>query len=240
MESKRLFFLLIILAILSGNAYTQEIPKLIFYQGNLANQSGNAINGSQDMVFSIWQHETSTDAADKLWEEIHTSVPVNNGLFALALGSQTPIAADVFSSSPRYLQITISGETLNPRQQIVSMPYSYASESVSGAENVFPSSGNIGIGHINPQANLHVRGGTDENNLIQRWGRGGNTNNHNTLELYKTKDSDGDWLFRMYQAGASQSGKIGFGKYSSTPWDGVQMLLDTQSGNVGIGTMDPL
>lgn len=99
--------------------------------------------------------------------------------------------------------------------------------------------GRVGIGTVNPQADLQVRGAIQDNDMIQRWGAGGSQNSNTTLELFKTADAAGNWLFRMYHAGASGSGKIGFGTYASTPWSGAQLVLDTGTGNVGIGTDSP-
>jgi len=101
------------------------------------------------------------------------------------------------------------------------------------------STGNVGIGTTSPGADLHVRGGTGANELVQRWGQGGGSGNYNTLELYKVADTTSDWILRTYQAGGSQCCKIGFGKYSATPWDGAQLVLDTSDGKVGIGTTSP-
>ncbi|MBN2415026.1 hypothetical protein JXO52_04255 [bacterium] len=110
-----------------------------------------------------------------------------------------------------------------------------------GVDNVLniTAAGRVGIGTVSPQAGLQVRGVIQENDLIQRWGAGGNQNGNTTLELFKTADVSGNWLFRMYHAGSSGSGKIGFGKYMSTPWSGAQLVLDTETGNVGIGTDSP-
>jgi hypothetical protein len=104
---------------------------------------------------------------------------------------------------------------------------------------VVEGTGNVGIGTSTPGASLAVRGAISANDRVQRWGQGGSSGDHSTMELYKTADKSGDWLFRAYWAGSGSSGKIGFGKYASTPWDGAQMVLDTNTGNVGIGASAP-
>ena len=104
---------------------------------------------------------------------------------------------------------------------------------------VVEATGNVGIGTTSPAASLSVRGATSANDRVQRWGQGGSSGDQSTLELYKTVDKSGDWLFRAYWAGSGSSGKLGFGKYAANPWDGAQMVLDTNTGNVGIGDSSP-
>ncbi|MGP8329178.1 MAG: hypothetical protein ACT6FF_02510 [Methanosarcinaceae archaeon] len=154
MKTGHYFAIALILLIHTSSLSAQEIPKLIFYQGNLTNNNGNPINGNQPMKFSIWSAQTG---GNELWKETHSAVAVNQGLFSAMLGSQNPITSNVFSAKTRYLEIVIGGETLSPRQQIASVAYAHTAAGVSGAENVFPSDGNVGIGTTNPLSKLYVR-----------------------------------------------------------------------------------
>jgi hypothetical protein len=67
------------------------------------------------------------DAAEDgtlIWgPENHTAVPVSEGLFSVGLGSQTSggIPTSVWNGD-RYLEITVGGETLSPRELIRSVP----------------------------------------------------------------------------------------------------------------------
>jgi uncharacterized delta-60 repeat protein len=100
--------------------------------------------------------------------------------------------------------------------------------------------GNVGIGTTAPEANLHIRGTTSANNIIQTWGASGASGDYSTLQLIKTADTNGNFIFRTFDAGgAAPNPKIAFGKYAANPWDGAQMVLDTDTGNVGIGTTNP-
>lgn len=58
MKTTNLIMVLIFLVIISGLSYSQNVPQLIFYQGNLADVNGNAINESQNITFSIWDNIT--------------------------------------------------------------------------------------------------------------------------------------------------------------------------------------
>ena len=86
---------------------------------------------------------------------------------------------------------------------------------------------------------LDVRGHDAANVRVQRWGAGGSGGDFTSLDLIKTADTTGNFMFQHFWAGSGTSGKIGFGKYASTPWNGVQMVLDTSNGRVGLGTDAP-
>jgi len=154
MKSRHLLSMVTVITVIISSSFSQEIPQLIYYQGSLADAGSKPVNGSHNITFSIWN---SLSGGSKIWEETHNSVPVSSGLFSIVLGSKNAITIDDFSSKQRYLQITISGETLSPRQRIASVPYSHTAGSISGSTNVVPSNGNAGIGTIEPQSKLHIK-----------------------------------------------------------------------------------
>jgi len=91
------------------------------YQGRLANNSGAPLDGTFGMTFAIFDASTGGNI---MWgPESHAAVPVSNGLFSVGLGSQTAggIPTNVWNGD-RYLEITVGGETLSPRELIRSVP----------------------------------------------------------------------------------------------------------------------
>jgi hypothetical protein len=123
--------LLIALLLLTQNVWARSVNNLITapgpaattvnYQGRLADSSGNPLTGSYDMSFSLWD---AVSGGNKVWgPESQTAVPVNDGLFHVGLGSQTSggIPTSVWEGD-RYLEITVNGETLNPRELVRSVP----------------------------------------------------------------------------------------------------------------------
>jgi len=59
---------------------------------------------------------------------------------------------------PYFLEITVGGEILAPRLVLTSSAYSMSSRSIVGTGNVFPSSGDVGIGTTSPTTELDVSG----------------------------------------------------------------------------------
>lgn len=91
------------------------------YQGRLADPLGNPQNDTFGMSFAIWDMATGGNI---VWgPESHDSVSVSDGLFSIGLGSKTNggIPTTVWDGD-RYLEITVAGETLAPRELIRSVP----------------------------------------------------------------------------------------------------------------------
>ncbi len=72
------------------------IPTMINYQGYLTDASGNPINGTVGMTFSIY---TTASGGSALWTETQSSVSVTDGLFNVLLGSVNPINASQFTGT---------------------------------------------------------------------------------------------------------------------------------------------
>ena len=91
------------------------------YQGRLADAAGNPLDGTYGMSFSLWD---APSGGTVVWgPESHPAVPVSGGLFSVGLGSQTSggIPTTVWDGD-RYLEITVGGETMTPRELIRSVP----------------------------------------------------------------------------------------------------------------------
>jgi hypothetical protein len=93
----------------------------INYQGRLADSGGTPLDGTYGMSFSLWDAATG---GSLVWgPENHPAVPVSEGLFSVGLGSQTSGGIPTTTwNGDRYLEITVGGETLSPRELIRSVP----------------------------------------------------------------------------------------------------------------------
>ena len=107
----------------------QTPPGLINFQGRLTDAANNPLSGAQDFVFEIYD---SLSGGVRLWLETQNGIPVANGVLAAQLGAAVPVPASVFSSPSAYLQITVGGVTLAPRQRLVTAPYAFNSYSLQG------------------------------------------------------------------------------------------------------------
>ena len=116
------------------------------YQGELQD-NGNLANGSFNIDFSLWDaisHGNQIGMADE-----QNNVPVVNGKFTVQLN----FGASVFDNSDRWLQISVNGTELAPRQPVTRAPYSIQTRGIFVNDN-----DNVGIGTTIPTAQLHVQG----------------------------------------------------------------------------------
>jgi len=123
--------LLVAALVLTANAWARPLlspasapgpsATTVNYQGRLANTGGSPLTGTYGMTFALY--DAPTGGALVWGPESHAAVPVSNGLFSAGLGSQTSggIPTSVWNGD-RYLEATVGGETLSPRELIRSVP----------------------------------------------------------------------------------------------------------------------
>ena len=146
-----LVFVQIMVGVVIGQA---QIPKTITYQGILTDANGQPITNTVDLELRIYDAINAV-ATDAVYMETHNAVAVDAGLFNIVIGSVTPMT--LLFDNAYFLGITIIGSPeLAPRTQLNSVPYSFSSRAVSGDDNVFPASGNVGVGTTSPPASLTV------------------------------------------------------------------------------------
>jgi len=120
-------------------------------QGSLQNFNGTAVdNGVYDITFKLY----TTDAGGTaIWSETQ-SVNLVGGVYSVLLGEVNPL--NVPFDQTYYLGLTIpGGPEHTPRARLTSSPYAL---SLIGQDNVFPSTGNVGIGTTTPGTTLAVDG----------------------------------------------------------------------------------
>jgi hypothetical protein len=206
-------FGLLIIPLLSPG---QSIPPLINYQGRLTDAAGLPItNASVPMVFGIWDAATVGSGA-QLWTEAQ-AVPVTNGLYSVRPGAVTPIPASVFSASPRYLEVSVFGQTLSPRAVLTAVPWALNADRLDNYEaSAFAlsahnhsganiTSGTIGTAFYSAYSDLADEGYLDNNTsldlLTQGQGDGRYVNEGQT-------DSITAGMAQFNYAGSSSEGGI--------------------------------
>lgn len=123
----------------AGWAWAQA-PGTLGYQGRLYTASGEPQSGVASIRFSI--HSAPTGGTE-LWNEMH-SVGLSEGFYSVFLGDSTPLSNSVFDGSERYLELSVGGVALTPRQRIASVAYA---RSCTTAQSV-ASSGVINAGGL--------------------------------------------------------------------------------------------
>ena len=110
-----------------------DVPMLINYPGKLTEKNGNPITGTKSIKFSLYDAESS---GTEKWNGTY-SVEVNKGVFNVLLGSgASPFSSTLDFSTNYWLEISVSGEVMSPRQRISSVGYSIRSEFSNRADVV--------------------------------------------------------------------------------------------------------
>ena len=151
MKKSHLFLLIVVVCVFS--TALADVPMTLNYQGVLTDSGGAVVpDGSYELTFRIYD---VASGGTPLWEETISNVQVNGGIFSVVLGQSVQLNLDF--DVPYWLGISVNGGTeLTPRMSLTASPYSLNARQVKGVDNVFPGSGNVGIGTTEPQARLQV------------------------------------------------------------------------------------
>jgi hypothetical protein len=188
-----------------------DVPQLINYQGILLDASGNPVTSTGSILFAIWD---SPSGGDSLWSESQSITPDTIGRFNVLLGTSSPIPDSAFDSDA-YLSLKIGFDPeMSPRQQLVSVPFSYRagrSDTADVSLEAAPSS-------VNSAA---IIDGTIELGDIGQ-------NSAGTDQIIKWNGSA--WTIADDEAGGGASG-----------WTdaGTTVHLNASTDSVGIGTSAP-
>jgi hypothetical protein len=89
------------------------------------------------MTFRIYDAPTG---GVLLWEEEHTSVPVDTGIYTVILGTGTTTSGSfdpsLFSEDNRWLEVEVEGEVFDPRQQLTSVAYAFTAATAGDADTL--------------------------------------------------------------------------------------------------------
>ncbi|NMC44545.1 MAG: hypothetical protein GYA46_11555 [candidate division Zixibacteria bacterium] len=97
-------------------------PNNIMYQARLTTAAGAPITDTATVTFGIY---AAYSGGTPLWQGAWQLNPDDNGIFSQEIG---PIPDTVFTGATRYMQISVRGEAMTPRQTIASAPYSISTQ----------------------------------------------------------------------------------------------------------------
>ncbi len=131
--------------LLNTSIVFSAVPEIINYQGSLSDSTGNPVNATVNITFTLYDVESGPGTI--LWQETQ-SVDVTNGLFNVQLGADTvgnPLSASILND-PVYLGVQIDTDAeMTPRQRVTSAAFAIKAQSV---ENDTLNSLSCGSGEI--------------------------------------------------------------------------------------------
>ena len=128
---KRIIFISIFLISFVMLSYASST---INFQGALEDVNGSPVNSSQFFEFRIYKTETG---GTPLWTEQHFGVQINNGIFSVVLGQNSPIPPDLLENQELYLTYLLGGESseMEPRRKIHAVPFAMKANQTDLAKN---------------------------------------------------------------------------------------------------------
>ena len=122
-------WLCFVAALFAGQVALAEVPGLISYQGRLLSDLGDPISGN--VSFEIGLHTNLVGGA-AVYAENLGSIPVQDGVYSVAFGQDKAALAAALSHAAVYLETTVNGEVMTPRERLVTVPYAMLAEEVQG------------------------------------------------------------------------------------------------------------
>jgi hypothetical protein len=123
-------------ALVSLAASQTPLGTAFTYQGQLT-QAGQPYNGTANLVFDLYD---AASGGNLLGTQTLNSVPVNGGLFTILLNGAGEFGASAFNGDKRWLDITVNGTLLTPRQELTAVPYATLAVGLA-----LPFSGSSGV-----------------------------------------------------------------------------------------------
>jgi hypothetical protein len=145
------------------DAETQrDISQTIWFQGYATDSStGYPIDATYDVIVEMF--DSDVDGTSVWGPETHSSVQITAGWFSVELGASVDLPT--FPTPPYYLEITLNGEVMTPRQKLGSVPSAFRSARSDDSDDDWVIQGpNIyrmgytGIGTFVPARDLDVAG----------------------------------------------------------------------------------
>ncbi len=220
---KTIILLLLFCSFSELNAQTSNLS----IQGILRTAEGDAVEDVEtELTFKLY---LQPNTGNPIWEETIDAVEVKGGIYSVILGAGAT-ALDVPFNAPYFLGVSVEGGIeLTPRARLTSSPYAL---SLIGNDNIFPNSGNVGVGSDDPQNKLTVQRG---NGIL---GLEANEEANNTTVITTTTDGmtfDAGGTDKIY---AFSSGRIQATADEQLTIEGVdtsQLIFTKNSGSATLG-----
>jgi hypothetical protein len=111
----------------------RSVPATIAFQGFLTDSTGTPVS-DPIATLDVAIYDVPEDGT-ALWSEVHTWVPVSDGVFQIALGSEITLAQSIFTGDPLYVGIAVNGEAELPRTELHSAPFAFRAAVATVAES---------------------------------------------------------------------------------------------------------
>ena len=121
----------VVVTVLALASPAWAVPAKFTQQGRLLDLNGQPLTGTHALFFALYDAETG---GVEEWFEYHSTV-FDNGYYTVSLGEQIPLDEALFSGASLWLEISVDGTVLSPRQEVAAVPWALrasSAESIDG------------------------------------------------------------------------------------------------------------
>ncbi len=245
------FAIVMFAALLAGRAMPTlgqtPLGTAVTYQGQLKENGSPHPGPSASMQFDLYN---DPNVGTSLGTVGPLTAPITDGLFTVPLD----FLANAFDGNARWLEITVDGSLLTPRQEITAAPASHYSLAPWTTEpnGISYMAGNVGIGTTDPNAALQIDTATffdlsstptgQDNLLLTDVAAGAGDGNVMASIGFGNGDTSRRAAIAALQTGNSlhRQGLAFYTHPSTVGGDDIKESMRIEhNGNVGIGTTNP-
>jgi hypothetical protein len=239
----RSFIYSFLFAVFFVSSIAAQVPRQISYQGYIANNAGEPLNGSHALSIKIY-----SDLGALLHTENFSNVQLDRGIFTVVLGSASTLPASLNFAKKYFLGVTVDGGAeFTPRTGLTSAPYALraaiADAIAPGANMVTSANGITGAVKIVGGGATTVTQSHDTIFVSSSGGAGGSgiqgvQNNDGTLSIINpngpvaTINLQSVPLSRLATSGASFDQIL---KFNGSTWTPSAYTVATSARIVGTG-----
>lgn len=123
--------------VLASAISAHAAPNEINLQGRILDPFGDPLDGPVDLTVAIYN---GFSGSNLLYSEDQLAVPLSNGVFGVTIGTganpQGSLDAATFTTLNAFLEITVEGEILSPRQAFNTAAYSFQADVAANADQL--------------------------------------------------------------------------------------------------------
>ena len=127
----------------------QAGPNIMNYQGKLTDNGGAPVTSATNIEFTFWDAESGGNQLGNGFSDTDSVIPNSEGIYSTMIGDSSGniIPEEVFSVDSVYLNVSVNGEDLTPRQRMTSAGFAFSALNAKSAESATSALNGIPAGY---------------------------------------------------------------------------------------------
>ena len=142
---RQIMGLLVVIGLIIASEVGAEINTLLNYQGRLLSTNGQPVNGNVTIAVAIY---TNVSEGSQVYTESVGTVPVQDGVYSFHFGTNSAALKQALMNTQCWLEVSVDGSALSPRQQLTAVPYAVMAQQAETAQTAIVAN-NLTIDTIN-------------------------------------------------------------------------------------------